>query len=361
MNIEVFLHGVPYGQDYYGLEEETIFFQKFYNNESGDIAKLVVETRNSGGKYYTYYTYLRNKDVVDARGRAGSYFGLTLRLDEFCINLKNVYHILETVYEKNVVGTILLKDGPRMKYSRESFNDLKSDFDGVQNAVIQLFKYTFTAQDFVKAGPEFIGKASAPSIFNVWDMSNELSYDIARQHSTFALNKFSLSQKEKAFIEEKKSMNDVFVKRESELKQAAELEKQSMNTKLETVEAKISELQGALSQKDAEMNQLKLDFQKKEEELRKSSTKELEQSIKTIKEPITALARYFERITPKKETEIQQQVVIQPQPEQNHHLPGYGPINRNQLGLFIIINTALLLLVIVLILGISLKIIGIGA
>lgn len=58
MNVEVFVHGVPHGEDFWGEDDkERLFLGTFYNNQS-DALKLVVQTRKLGNKRYTYYSYI---------------------------------------------------------------------------------------------------------------------------------------------------------------------------------------------------------------------------------------------------------------------------------------------------------------
>ena len=53
MDIEIIFHGVPSGQDYYGIKEEWTNVELFYDSSTESI-KFVTEAKKQGGKAYTY-------------------------------------------------------------------------------------------------------------------------------------------------------------------------------------------------------------------------------------------------------------------------------------------------------------------
>ena len=103
MNVEILIHGVPDGQDYYGIAEERTYAELFYDN-SAESVKFVVETKTTGNIASVYYTYLRYKGMVGYGGRPGSYFGLTLRIDKY---YQDVIHMSRR-YVKHSVSLLFL-------------------------------------------------------------------------------------------------------------------------------------------------------------------------------------------------------------------------------------------------------------
>ena len=89
MDVEFFIHGVPDGNDFFGLAEDRMYFDSFYSGEAEN--RLLIQTRISGGILYCYYNYLIGKNVISYSGRQGSYFGITLRLDQYCIDFSKIY------------------------------------------------------------------------------------------------------------------------------------------------------------------------------------------------------------------------------------------------------------------------------
>ena len=78
MKVDLFVFGVPNGEDYWGPEEDRKYFGNFYD-QSNDEVKFFIQTRLSGGKPYCYYNYMVYKshdsnisNVVAFDGRDGS-------------------------------------------------------------------------------------------------------------------------------------------------------------------------------------------------------------------------------------------------------------------------------------------------
>ena len=113
MDVEILLHGVPSGQDYYGLKEEQKLAESFYTS-SIESVKIVVEARKNGTTPYVYYTYLRYKNIVGAGGRPGSYIGITLRLDMY-------YTDVILAYRKYREASLSLDDEAKASFSKAAF------------------------------------------------------------------------------------------------------------------------------------------------------------------------------------------------------------------------------------------------
>lgn len=97
MNVEVFIYGTPTGNCFYGKTDEKIYFDTFYNGDKANY--LSVKIRKAGdNKVYCYYNYLVYQNVIGKQGRPGSFFGITLRLDAYCMDIQNIYRILDNVF-----------------------------------------------------------------------------------------------------------------------------------------------------------------------------------------------------------------------------------------------------------------------
>lgn len=47
MDIEIFVHGVPNGQSFWGKEEDRNYFGNFYGQSNSDAVKYLIQTRSS--------------------------------------------------------------------------------------------------------------------------------------------------------------------------------------------------------------------------------------------------------------------------------------------------------------------------
>lgn len=144
-DIMVFVHGVPQGQDYWESEKtnDKDYIQNFYTNKD-KIFKFVAEVRKSGDKRFCYYHYLcYNGNVVDRDNRAGSYFGLTVRLDAHCRDWRTMFHIMDVVYKSAVIGNLLVADGQKLKYSVGRFDSASDILQGLYKETIGAFTKVF--------------------------------------------------------------------------------------------------------------------------------------------------------------------------------------------------------------------------
>lgn len=145
-DIMVFVHGVPKGQDYWESEktDDKSYIGNFYTNKDKTF-KFVAEVR----KGYCYYHYLcYNSNIVDYDNRPGAYFGLTVRLDAYCRDWQTIYHIMDVVYKSAVIGSLLVADREKLKYSVERFDSASDILKKIQNETIETFTKVFASKGF---------------------------------------------------------------------------------------------------------------------------------------------------------------------------------------------------------------------
>lgn len=125
MNAELYIHGPRHA--IYGKRDEDAYFQGFDNSKIKDEIRFTVEVRRNENKLYTYYNYLRYSNVTDIAGRTGAYIGLTLRLDAYYANLNVVYTILNNIFSKSVVGTLVKQTNTGYQYNVDNFEHSKTE------------------------------------------------------------------------------------------------------------------------------------------------------------------------------------------------------------------------------------------
>lgn len=118
MNIEIAFTGKAgkIGHESWGLPDEPNFSNHVYprsKREDVSSSRLEVEIRELGGVVYTYYTFMKAKNVaeiqkedglsIDPHGRSGSFFAITLRVENSYIpDIFTLYAIFEKVFNQNV-------------------------------------------------------------------------------------------------------------------------------------------------------------------------------------------------------------------------------------------------------------------
>lgn len=122
MEAEFFIHGPRHA--FYGKHEDNQYCQLFDNSQIKDNIRFIVEVRKSvNGKWYTYYNYCRYANILDIDGRRGAYIGLTVRIDAYYANLRNIYTVLEAVFMSNVVGLLVKRIPSGFQYIVADFKN----------------------------------------------------------------------------------------------------------------------------------------------------------------------------------------------------------------------------------------------
>ena len=282
MDVEILIHGVPDGQDYFGIKNEQTNMELFYDS-SIESVKFVVETKKQGNQAYAYYSYLRYKNMIGAGGRPGSYFGVTLRMDMYYQDVMLIYNLLDIVFKKHVVGTLLSQTSDGYKYSVPSFEHKKTEIENLQNALLQLIQTSCVVSKFLPLDKSFLNPISTTAVCNIYDITDSLMLTTIKKYSKVALSPDYplnvIKEYEKKLVEaEKKGGGIVAAKDQTIAEKDATIS--SLNSTITTQQNKITSLEQDSKKKDNEIQQLK-------------QSGNLAKLVANIKEPITALAEYF--------------------------------------------------------------------
>ena len=197
MDVEFFLHGVPHGQDYWGLPEERDYFSLFYNGNT-EQTRLLIQVRQINGKSFSYYHYLVGNGIVDDAGRPGSYFGMTLRFDAYCSEVITMYRILDTVYHFDVLGHLLQKEGSKTVYTVAKFSNKGEYIEQIQRHAITLIQQTFAGRKgvFVAIDESFSLNGSSASKINLIDVDDDDIFKLIKSEGMVSLSLFYTTLRE---------------------------------------------------------------------------------------------------------------------------------------------------------------------
>lgn len=282
MNVEILIHGVPDGQDYYGIPDERTYAELFYDN-SAESVKFVVEAKEKANNTYIYYSYLRYKGIIGCGGRPGSYFGITLRIDKYYQDVIHVYNMLEMVFKKSVVGVLLSPLGDSYKYTFPHFTSKKAEIEQLQQGLVQLIKGTCAWSKFVNVDKGFIHPDDKAASCNITDITESTMTIALKKYSKVILSpeyKLNLTKEYEKKIQEVEGKSGGLIAEKEKKLVEKEDEISRLNSTLSSLKAQIATLQTTLRQKEAEILQNKKNVQ-------------LSQMILGIKEPINSLAEYF--------------------------------------------------------------------
>lgn len=135
MAINIIVHGVTTGFD---TNESNYppFIQSFYNRPNGESCFIAEILRDATGVKSCYTLYMSN-NVSNYSNRAGSYFGISVIIDNnACLDVKALYSALLSTFSNSIVGTVLEKQGSGYRYKVGSF---AAAADIINTAVEKLF------------------------------------------------------------------------------------------------------------------------------------------------------------------------------------------------------------------------------
>ena len=282
MDVEILIHGVPDGQKYYGTKEEQANMGLFYDN-SMESVKFVVETKKQGSTAFVYYSYLRYKGMIEAGGRLGGYFGLTLRLDKYYQDAIHIYNLLEIVFKRYIVGSLLVPSGDGFKYTVPDFASKASDIAQMQQAFIQLIQTTCAPNKFLDIDASFIHPISACPSANIADVNEAAILASIKKYSKIVLSpdyELNIEKEYKKKVQEAEGKGGNIVAEKDRKIAEKDSTISSLNAQVTTQKNQIAVLEQESKRKDSEIQQLR-------------QSGNLAKLVTNIKEPIVALAEYF--------------------------------------------------------------------
>lgn len=123
--INLYIHGVPSGQDVWGLRDsngpEAQYIRSFYGQGLDGKSQMYVDIRQYDGRTSSYYTYKQDKTIDNTNNRPGGYCAITLRIDNYYYaDIQNMFNLLKADFDKYLVGSILERkaDGYRFIVSK---------------------------------------------------------------------------------------------------------------------------------------------------------------------------------------------------------------------------------------------------
>lgn len=320
MTVDLILHGVPNGHDLWGVSNDSHYFSTFYIQKN-EKEHMSIETRKVDDKSYCYYNYLKYNGVTANDNRAGSYLGITLRIDAYYKDVVNMYHICEVVY-KSLFDILLVQNGAGIKFNVARFNDVDSKLKDLHKKVISLIQLTARSSDFVTIdGKFFQNNGQSPKAF-LLDCTPDNVYQALLKYGKIEISKHYQSANEKAKM---KSVEDQYsatvAQKDSDIQalhnensglkaeqntlqsnlQSQKNENQQLRQEIQNKDSIIKQNEKVLMDADAlrkQNNDLKNQLQARSVEIEKlkkqlsqqKDTQTVSDLIQQIKEPLTTLA-----------------------------------------------------------------------
>ena len=308
MDVELFVHGVPSGEGFWGKEDDRNYFGTFYDHSSDEI-KFLIQTRILKGKVYCYYNYLVYKtvgatapNIVANDGRDGSYFGITLRLDAYCKDFVNMFRILDTVYNVYIIGTLLKMEKTKLKYMTPDFASASKQLEEIEKTTITLIQNAFSNDSFTRLEGFTTNGGNCPS-YNLYDCTPEKVMSTVKQCGRAALSPYYQSVKEVSIQQQcNAQVQTIQQQYEARIKADAEKrakEKDEINQTLSSTKSQLSQLQHEMEKKDGTINELNNEITRLQSEIKRNGqNKKVAQIVAPIKQPIAELAKVLKSLAP---------------------------------------------------------------
>lgn len=294
MDIEIFVHGVPNGQSFWGKEEDRNYFGNFYGQSSSDAVKYLIQTRSSNGQTYCYYNYLIYHNVVGSDGREGSYFGLSIRFDAYCKDFIGIYKILDTVFTAHVQNKILKYQNGNYKYTIADFVSASDIMDKIKEAIWQLLKTTLTNESVCSLRGFTIGGGKLPT-GNLYEATTNDVEATVKQYGMIALSPYYPTVREMGMAQQYdsklQSVKQQYEERYSAEINAKEQTNRSLSESLASLQKEYAKLQEAIAHKDKIIAQKDSAITNLENHIKQiEKTQKAVKNIDLIKAPIIELA-----------------------------------------------------------------------
>lgn len=202
MKVDIYIHGVPNGQRIWGTSGDDQVINQFYGAGGEEHTKFLAEVRKSGGQNYCYYSILKYKNVAAEGGRAGSYFGLTIRMDMVCTKIKAMFQILDMIYSNAVIGKFLKKDGERLQYIVSDFRDKENLCKTIVDKIMTMLGQSVEGNDFVGIIPSMLSNKGIHK-FNIAEYGSENALSALSQNGSVAISAEYPSMQLSSYIKKK--------------------------------------------------------------------------------------------------------------------------------------------------------------
>lgn len=268
MTVDLILHGVPNGQDIWGVSDDTHYISTFYVQKE-DKETLSIETRKVLEKSYCYYNYLKYNGVTASDGRAGAYLGITLRFDAYYKDILNVYHLCEIVYN-NLLDTIFIKNGENVKFKIAKFVEAENELVEIKKKLFNLINLSATAKDFTPINDSFFSNGSKTVKAFLLDCTPDNVMQAIIKYGKVEISKYHPS------VNEAKKLRGV---EERYIATIAQKDKdlQNANLQIEDMTSERQRLQSDLQDKINEINALNRLISEKEDAIKNN-----EEAIKEV-------------------------------------------------------------------------------
>lgn len=259
LSIEIYIHGVPHGNKIWGEGKGKAYLGKYYNAKYTTKEQMFVEVANVGGEKLCYYSFVLGTDVFANDGRAGAYFAISVCINAYYADIKNMYSILNASYRKICLGKVVQTQGTGLKFCIDDFSEVESVLEGLKKNIINYISNFSNDEDIVGLTSFPIAQGGSPNL-NSHECVIEECGALMKKYGILTVSDFFPTKEFSALIAKKDEELKKLSYRYTE--QISSMERQHKET-ISSIESKANErnnsLQQQLNNKEQELESCRKD------------------------------------------------------------------------------------------------------
>ena len=281
----IIVHGVPYGQDIFSTDPvaDESYIKTFYKQQDNPLETLFeIEARKEGNQQVVYYHYLKRRDVFDAEGRAGSYFGFTLRTDVSCDEMALLFHHMDEVFRTRILGSLLERAGNGYRHRVRKYSQGKS----VVESMVKEFNDWLALPGIQSLFHEVPACPQAKSESQVCNLEDFARYEVVKGALQKGMTlRLSPDVPRNADLSKMAELNNLLATAAAQQKQAVELAKSESRDEMDRMNKSIQEQKTEIDRLNGEINHLndEIDRLKKENAHWKEGYKQKANEVQRLK------------------------------------------------------------------------------
>ena len=252
----IIVHGVPYGQDIFSTDPvaDESYIKTFYKQQDAPPETLFeIEARKEGNQQVVYYHYLKRRDVFDAEGRAGSYFGFTLRTDVSCDEMALLFHHMDEVFRTRILGSLLERAGNGYRHRVRKYSQCKS----VVESMVKEFNDWLALTGIQPLFHEVPACPQAKSESQVYNLEDYARYEVVKGALQKGMTlRLSPDVPRNAYLSKMAELNNQLATAAAQQKQAVELAKSESRSEMDRMNKSSQAQKTEIDRLNSEINRL---------------------------------------------------------------------------------------------------------
>lgn len=277
--IKLYAHGVPKGQGLWCVENlDSNYIDSFYGRKSNVPAHMLVEVRQFASSSNCYYTYFVG-NTCDKDGRTGGYFALTLRINYYYADIRNIYNLLDAAFNKFIVGSIVTITNGGVRYLISDFSQADDNLKALELEINKYLMQFSSDSDFVSLNGFKANSQSEAAQLNLLECEAKTVANHVKNHGVISVSPHYPSNREQQMVQKMTAeINEIKTSAQQQInaaKENAQRDIEAMRTQAQ------SEIETAQHEKETGIQTIRNEYKEADKTI-SSLRKDLENANKEI-------------------------------------------------------------------------------